>query len=870
VILLPTLTALTLGLLRTSTELANADEFNRTVTQVDLSSTVEQLVHDIQGERDLVVSRVAAGRVGDRSAVAAQIDVVNRSMTRVRAASDAITNLDEAVRTRYDKVVAGLGTVEAIRQLAEQTLFPASDAQFVYDSIINSLLQLNREVTRVSDDRAISEQAARFDAIAGAKEQLAIQNSILRAAALSNWFGPGQLARLRSAQAEFTAELTAFQEAADPATLSRYTNTVAGPEVDDRLRLLQNAINQGDAGEPVTINIQELDAAARITLNKMREVEQASLRDLRATAQRLAETAQTNVVRDALLIGVVLLLALVFMLVVARSLLKPLRVLRRHALNAAHSRLPATVQRILADSNPLKASEDAVDPVPVRTTEEVGQVARAIDTLQGEAVRLATEHALLRDNINTIFVNLSRRNQNLVQRQLNLIDKLEQDEQDPDQLAHLFQLDHLATRMRRYCESLLVLSGTAQSRSINQLVSASDVVAAAQSEVEQYKRIEVTAAPEVSVHGRVVSDLMHLLAELLDNATQFSNPDTTVVVRMQVSRKRELVIQILDKGIGMTEEEITSANQRLASPPDLDVRVTKRMGLYVVARLAKRHNITVELRENEDIEEGLIARIAVPNQLITLHPTSTTMTSSTNLSANRPQLDSAAARPARAFRAFGRRPRTTSTAPISHPTAAVEAPVVVEPSAPGTGQVPGSPWAGTGDTDDTSDGPQTERLPIYEAVLSQWFSTSADSAVDTNAPATDRRRPSAATHPERPHGDGAAVESHGDAASWTSGGDSGWQAVKTVLHGTIDATTAAGLPKRVPKARLMPGSATQRDEDREKHRSSTTKPVSVAVPQRSAHVVRARMASYQEGVRRGRHVLVSSPADTNDHRSERT
>ena len=311
-----------------------------------------------------------------------------------------------------------------------------------------------------------------------------------------------------------------------------------------------------------------------------------------------------------------LLAALGLMAIITRAMLKPLRVLRREALEVANRRLPASVQRILADPDPAEAAKHAVEPVAVFTREETGQLARSFDAVQEQAVLMATEQALLRDNINSIFVNLSRRSQALVERQLSLIDRLEQDEQDPDQLASLFELDHLATRMRRNSESLLVLSGTGLSRQLNRPVPASEVVGAAVSEVEHYARVEVASAPEVAVQGRAVSDLVHVIAELLDNATFFSEPEKKVIVRMAMTRKKELAIQITDQGVGMSEDEIDAANARLADPPDLDVAVTRRMGLYVVARLAKRHNIIVRLRDNEDIEGGLIARINVPAELV--------------------------------------------------------------------------------------------------------------------------------------------------------------------------------------------------------------------------------------------------------------
>ncbi|TCO60722.1 nitrate- and nitrite sensing domain-containing protein [Actinocrispum wychmicini] len=797
VILVPTLTALLLGYLRISTEVDKADEFSRTVSQVDLSATVAEVVHELQGERDLVVGRVASGKADDRSAVTAQINRVDSAVTDLRGQAGSITDLDQAVRTRYDKVVAGLDALVAVRTLAEQTKYPAGDILFAYQGVIGDLLQLAGEITRVSNERTITEQAARFDAIANAKEQMAIQDSILRAAALADEFGPGQLDRLRSAQAEFNAQLTAFREAADPAASARYSNTVAGFDVDNRLRLIQIALNRGEAGAAINISVSQLDLFTSGTLSKIRNVEIASLEDLRTTALGLITTARSNALRDAAFILVALVIALLLMLMVAWSLLKPLRVLRRDALDAASRRLPATVQRILADPNPLEASKDAVDPVPVFTTEEVGQVARSFDAVQHQAVRMATEQAILRDNINSIFVNLSRRSQTLVERQLALIDLLERDETDPDQLSHLFKLDHLATRMRRNSESLLVLSGTGLSRQMNRAVPVDEVIGAAVSEVEQYKRIVVQSAPPVQVLGKAVSDLVHLIAELLDNATFFSGPEQQVRVRMVATRARDLVVQITDNGVGMTQAEIEVANQRLGDPPDLDVAVTRRMGLYVVARLAQKHNITVRLRENEDLEGGLITRVTVPAELISYI-------------------------------------RSTGTQPVVS-SGSFERPVAGPPSFPATLFDDPRPSPGVFDATSTMDRQSTQpddsatqRLPIYEEVLSQWFVSDPE----------PRDEP---------------AEADADASSsWVSPGDEGWLAARTMLsNGGEHLLNENGLPKRIPKARLIPGSAPAHRE-RDDSAAEPSPGTRVTLPRRSAQLTRGRMDSLQRGLQRAR------------------
>src|SRR5205823_5522961 len=413
-----------------------------------------------------------------------------------------------------------------------------------------------------------------------------------------------------------SASIASFEANATDDQRQLYNDTYTGPEVDDRERIATGSFAAARLNEAPNIDTNALGKDSTVSADKLHAVESNLLAQLKTRADDLA----TSAINSAWIGGAVVLAALVaaiaLMLIVARLLLRPLRVLRKTALDVAYTRLPETVQSILDDPDPVGASKKAVRPVPVTSRDEIGEVARSFDIVHEQAVKMAAEQALLRENVNGIFVNLSRRSQRLVERQLGVIDRLEADEQDPDHLASLFELDHLATRLRRNGESLLVLSGAGLAKSVPKPVSAADVIGAAVSEIEQYARVEMGVIPDVAVRGLTVHDLVHLLAELLDNATYFSEPETKVSVRAVVTRRKALAVQITDRGVGMSEDQLAEANQRLADPPDLDVSVTRRMGLYVVARLARRHGVEVRLRENEDIEGGVIARVVVPAELL--------------------------------------------------------------------------------------------------------------------------------------------------------------------------------------------------------------------------------------------------------------
>ena len=294
-------------------------------------------------------------------------------------------------------------------------------------------------------------------------------------------------------------------------------------------------------------------------------------------------------------------------------MVRPLHRLRTGALEVAGERLPEAVRR-MSETDGEGVPLD-VEPIDVDSSDEIGEVARAFDQVHREALRLAANEAALRGNVNAMFVNLSRRSQSLVERQIRLIDDLEQGEQDPERLSSLFQMDHLATRMRRNSENLLVLAGHEESRRWNQPVALVDVLRAALSEIEQYERVSLNVQPGIAVRGQAVSDVVHLTAELVENATSFSPAETPVTIAGHLLSSGGVLLEITDQGVGMGAEEMAHANWRLDNPPVVDVAVSRRMGLFVVARLAARHGIRVRLRPAAS--GGLIALVWLPDEAIT-------------------------------------------------------------------------------------------------------------------------------------------------------------------------------------------------------------------------------------------------------------
>jgi signal transduction histidine kinase len=301
-------------------------------------------------------------------------------------------------------------------------------------------------------------------------------------------------------------------------------------------------------------------------------------------------------------------------LLLVRRTSGPLRTLAAAADALANEQLPAILDGL---GDPSEEDQRfltvTIQPVQVKGNDEIGQLARAFNSIQTTAVDLAAEQsALLRKGIGELFVNLARRNQLLIDRQLEMFDALEAREDDPDDLAKLYKLDHLATRMRRNAESLLVLAGVEPSRRRTKPVPLVDVVRAAIGETEDFERVDLATLEDVDLHGIAAIDLGHLLAELLENATHFSPPDARVVIDGRATRG--YMLSITDAGLGMDEQQIADANALFDSPPPVGLALTRTLGLTVVARLAARHGVGVRLAAAPT--GGVTAVVHVPSHLL--------------------------------------------------------------------------------------------------------------------------------------------------------------------------------------------------------------------------------------------------------------
>ncbi|MEU1189733.1 nitrate- and nitrite sensing domain-containing protein [Streptomyces sp. NPDC005859] len=417
-----------------------------------------------------------------------------------------------------------------------------------------------------------------------------------------------RLVQVMKEKTEEGAKQAADAQAKAEAAGQKFT---APPAMDKMIQAI------GSGQEPAALATQGITADAWMAASTLKfqgysQVENEMIGRAVTEAGQIASDAQRDAIINGAIVIIALLAAFIVASLMARQMSQAMRQLRNAAFGIAEQRLPMLVDQ-LSRTDPGRV-DTRVQPIPINTRDEIGEVARAFDQVHREAVRLAAEQALLRGNINAIFTNLSRRNQSLIEGQLTLITELENNEADPDQLENLFRLDHLATRMRRNGENLLVLAGEEPGRRWDQPVPLVDVLRAASSEVEQYERIELSGVPEAEIHGRAVTDLVHLLAELLENATTFSSPQTKVRVTATRLPDGRVMIEIHDKGIGLTAEDFADINHKLANPPTVDAAISQRMGLFVVGRLSDRHGIRVQLRPSGE-QAGTTSLVMLPDAI---------------------------------------------------------------------------------------------------------------------------------------------------------------------------------------------------------------------------------------------------------------
>ncbi|WP_327295035.1 MULTISPECIES: nitrate- and nitrite sensing domain-containing protein [unclassified Streptomyces] len=617
---LPVVAATTLGGLRINDSLDNMQQLDHMQLLTQMTKQATELAAALQEERDRSAGPLSHGAKADDFNVEEprkRTDLADQAFLKGTADFDK-ANRDssiESIRGSLRGIATKLTRLKAIRADAYQGSATTSQTVNEYSELIDSLLGLSQDMAQATANPEMIKRTRALAAFSSAKEYASIQRAVIAAALPTSNKGHGQLEEsdrlfAKSAMQSEEDELKSFKlvYAGNAAALTAPLDT-GNPEITAASLYAKHVLeNKGGLESQTPRSYKDWYDADSNRITAMKTIEATLLGEMEQKARELRNDAEREAIINAALIVLVLGVSLVGAFVVARSMIRSLRRLQDTATKVASERLPELVKQ-LSETDPQDV-DTSVESVGVHSRDEIGKVATAFDDVHREAVRLASEQAMLRGNVNAMFTNLSRRSQGLIQRQLSLISELESREADPDQLSSLFKLDHLATRMRRNGENLLVLAGEEPGRRWTRPVPLVDVLRAAASEVEQYERIELAAVPATEVAGRVVNDLVHLLAELLENATSFSSPQTKVRVTGHALPDGRVLVEIHDTGIGLSPEDLAAINERLASPPTVDVSVSRRMGLFVVGRLSLRHGIRIQLRPSDS--GGTTALVMLP------------------------------------------------------------------------------------------------------------------------------------------------------------------------------------------------------------------------------------------------------------------
>jgi signal transduction histidine kinase len=840
IVLVPLVLAGAFGGLRIYSSFTEAADLRRAADRTEMAPAIVNYMAALDG------AMLASSSGGDPQAALSEFDSSKRELQRRLSDTDNAVDVSKGVASM-------IADGQALIDKVTSNSIALFDRITTYAPILLTAEDAINGSVRVADER-ITAQTLGLSRAVGARGQMMMQQLLVNLGAEL----PEPELRTRMIALAGTEPSTLFGMSQALGVGSAEAQQLQG-EMVKRLAIMSDPA-------AVLVNNPDLRASEAVTDQIAEQIITDTTKSVTTAVKQQADAQRTAAIRDAAIVGGAMLLALIVVIIVARLLVRPLRQLRDSALRVAHDDLAREIEIVRAGGDP-----GPIQPIAVHTSEEVGQVAHAVDELHEQAVLLAGEQSQLQFQIGDMFETLSRRSRSLVDQQLSLIDRLERNEEDPERLESLFRLDHLAARMRRNGANLLVLAGARVPREQAEPVPVSALINAAASEVEDYTRVVTATVPDSEVAGSVAGDLVHLLAELLDNALRYSPPISQVRVSAVHTSKGGLVIEVSDIGLGMTDADLRVANSRLQSGGEVNPYTARHMGLFVVGRLASQHGLVVRLRSTiaGEPNSGTTAGVYVPPELLGgadaphqfgepdyAHPADAHAGITTALALDDDHSDGWADHdeyPEEQYR-------------NGHSDVPVALLPQRNPGASGISDLP------------SSFGPPA--AAPHEQLEDEWPQDSmpaqmhADRPIDTSGFFAARQQ-AASTHvpepvPEQqaePEPQPSATAGAEDAIyqsmlsewlvdpnelansadlNWESVWDSGWSAAEAADETPVQQHTEEGLPMREPGVRLVPGSA-------EDEVASAAEPDPRGdFPQRDPDAVRASMSSHFGGVHAGR------------------
>ncbi|MET9338756.1 nitrate- and nitrite sensing domain-containing protein [Nonomuraea sp. NPDC003804] len=814
------------------------------VAQLDSSviGPSEPLLVELQRERRASMMHLAEVSTGSQEELHKQRQRADRFLTDFRTAARADIvewATDDDGERRLDELFAKLDGLPKVRAAVDAGRTSRIKASRAYADIIDSFYPLYGSLATI-DDKTVAKDIRTLMTLSRAREIMATEDALLAGA-----LAAGRLSAEEHAQ--FIKTVGAWRVVADQAAAelpsadrAAYDKLLSGP-VFTRLSELENLLAEyGQSTQSIPFGAEQWKAT---TEQALADFNTMVLTAGDGVVDRATPVAAGVVMRLVLAGGlglIAVIASIVLSITTARSLFAQLQKLRDAAHELSDERLPRVVERIGHGEH----VDVSVEAPPLQVgADEIGQVGQAFNTVQETAIRIAAEQAALRQSIRDILLSLARRTQGLVHRQLSVLDVMERRETDPEDLKELFRLDHLAIRMRRNAENLIVLSGASPARTWRNSVPMVDVVRGALAEVEDYTRVDILPMGDVVLVGRAVGDVIHLLAELIENAASFSPPYTNVQVSGQFVANG-YVVEVEDRGLGMKPEDLDAANDRIANPPEFRITgTTARLGLYVVSRLAERHGIQVSLRSSA--YGGTTVVVLLPRELVETDQGRPDDDPEADLPAGLPRRQTAAPAAGRTATFTAPRPRTAQHSDMAHLSDLAQLSEIAQVSdlaqRSGTAQRSGSAQRPHPDLDphpdpDSRPGPdsrpQLDRRPVRDS------RPAPDSRpeLDSRPGSQPRSAPQLRTVP--PLGGPDTTPAPGAAPSSTA------SPAADLPKSPPAGRTPSGLPLRVPQANLAPA---LRDEA-----PATPPSRQDDGDERSPEEIRAMMGSLQMGSKLGR------------------
>ena len=592
-----------------------ADQVDREISVALIGLGPGSVTSALQDERNFV----AIDLIGLGGATAVPVDSFDQATANTDAATAdleaRLAGFDRSVRDSFAPAMEALRGLSDVRDRYRSfdgtkdfgNVAMADEVFESYRSVIDDFFGATASIAADLDHSSLRNGVEIFDALNRRGEALSVTIRDLAMDMLSGERSPQAAVAIGAGAARVRLMQDRIHELSVGPYAALTDADASGAGVDQALKRIDGYVAGKDVDLAALLDTDGLGASSADDLVRSTLLDEAGT--IRGAAQ---DRMRLFVIAAAAIVS----LAILVTYFATTSITRPLRALRQQADDLARKRLPGAVRSILDTPPGEDVAVPELEPVQVATRDEVGDVVEALNEVQSSTLTLAADQAVLRRNVADSFVNLGRRNQLLLDRQLDFITQLEQNETDPEQLDALFRLDHLATRMRRNAESLLVLAGAESPRQWSAPVPMSDVIRAGLAEVEDFQRVTIRHLDDAEVVGQAVAGLAHVLAELAENALTFSPPDEQVEVKGRWTSSGDYVVAIADNGIGMTDAELDRANRRLSGREAYTVAPSRYLGHYVAGNLARQLGVAVRLQD--DPAGGLVATVTLPADLLSV------------------------------------------------------------------------------------------------------------------------------------------------------------------------------------------------------------------------------------------------------------